>query len=394
MPDPSVTSARGKRFVLMFDDLKSIHLFKDVGQVPFQMYRHFGYDAEIVCRRHEEEYLYIDDALKGLKLTFYEGSPYRYLLEYAREIDILMLFHISTRTIYRGLEYKFLNPQGCLYVKADMSGNTIRYAQWGERNFLTQAKRVFLFRQLVKQVDIVSVETELSFRGVNNIPREKMLLLPNGFDPDFIDWYGVKRRTFDEKENIILLVGRHGDYAKNTELMLDTLVDMGDIGDWQVWFVGPMTAEFEKRRAEFQKQYPHLIGKVFFTGQIEDKRELFELYSRAKILCLTSRWESWGMVCVEAMAFGCVPVMTAVSSAADITATGTAGIVVEQSSASRLAQALKEIMEAPLGLENLSRRTIAHFQTSFVWKDRLAALDEKITKVFSRAQLRAGNKIK
>ena len=100
------------------------------------------------------------------------------------------------------------------------------------------------------------------------------------------------------------------------------------------------------------------------------------------------------MVCVEAMAFGCVPVMTAVSSAADITATGTAGIVVEQSSASRLAQALKEIMEAPLGLENLSRRTIAHFQTSFVWKDRLAALDEKITKVFSRAQLRAGNKIK
>jgi glycosyltransferase involved in cell wall biosynthesis len=369
----------------MFDGLESIHLFKDVGQVPFQMYRHFGYDAEIVCRRNEEEYLYINDALKGLKLTFYEGSPYRYLLDHARDIDVLMLFHISTLSIYRGLLYKLVNPRGCLYIKADMNGEKIRYAEWGERNLLTQAKRIFLFKQLVKRVDIVSVETERSFRGVSNIPRKKMILLPNGFDPDFIDWYGVRRRTFDEKENIILLVGRHGDYAKNTELMLDTLADMGDIGSWQVWFVGPMTAEFEKRRASFQNQYLHLVDKVVFTGQIDDKRELFELYSRAKILCLTSRWESWGMVCVEAMAFGCVPVMTAVSSAGDITANGTAGLIVEQGSARQLAQTLKEIMEAPLGLEALSLKTQAHFQSSFVWKDRLAALDARITKVFSHA---------
>jgi len=370
--------ARRRRFVLLFDDLHSVHLFKDVGQIPYQMQRHFGYDAEIVCRRNEERYLYLDDALQGLKIVFHDGHPYRYLLKHAREIDVLMLLHVSTSTIYRGMLYKLLNPAGCLYVKTDMSGDSIRYAKWGERNFITQSKRQLLFKQFVKRVDIVSFETKRSYRGVDNIPPEKTLLLPNGFDPDFIDWYGVRRRPFIDKENIILLVGRHGDFAKNTEMMLDALEVMADIGNWQVWFVGPMTAEFEKRRIAFLKQHPQLADRLVFTGQIDDKRELFELYSRAKLLCLTSRWESWGMVCVEAMAFGCVPVMTAVSSAEDITGNGTAGRIVEQGNSGHLAGTLKALCADQEELQTLSKATLERSRKRFTWKDNLAGLDQKI----------------
>ena len=237
-----------KRFVVMFDDLQSVHLFKDVGQVPFQLHKHLGYDAEIVCRGSKEKYLYLDGALKGLKFSFHHGRPYRYLKQHARAIDVLMLFHVSTRTIYRGLLYKALNPDGCLYVKADMSGEVLEYAQRGKRNIITQTKRQLLFNQFVKKVDIVSFETERSFRGVDAIPSEKKLLIPNGFDPDFIDWYGVRQRTFSEKENLILLVGRHGDYAKNSELMLEVLPLMGDLGNWRVVFVGPMTPEFQSEK--------------------------------------------------------------------------------------------------------------------------------------------------
>ena len=370
---------RRRRFVLLFDDLQSVHLFKDVGQIPFQMQRHFGYDAEIVCRRNEEKYLYLDDALQGLKVVFHDGHPYRYLLEHAREIDVLMLLHISTKTIYRGLLYKALNPSGCLYVKTDMSGECIRYSQWGERNFITQTKRMLLFNQFVKRVDIVSFETERSYRGVNNIPPEKKLLLPNGFDPDFIDWYGVRRRSFAEKENIILLVGRHGDYAKNTELMLDALEVMADIGDWQVWFVGPMTAAFEKRCDIFLQQHPQLTDRLVFTGQINDKRQLFELYSRAKLLCLTSRWESWGMVCVEAMAFGCVPVMTEVSSAADITGNGESGVVIGSYEALEWASELRGLTDSPDRIEKLSMAAVERFHNNFNWQKIVSRLDDKIS---------------
>jgi glycosyltransferase involved in cell wall biosynthesis len=365
----------------MFDDLQSVHLFKDVGQVPFQLQKHFGYDAEIVCRRNEGNYLYLDDVLKGLKVGFHHGRPYRYLKQHARAIDVLMLFHVSTRTIYRGLLYKALNPHGCLYVKADMSGEVLEYAQRGKRNIITQAKRQLLFRQFVKKVDIVSFETERSYRGVDTIPLEKKLLLPNGFDPDFIDWYGVRRRTFAEKENLILLVGRHGDYAKNTELMLEALPLMGDLDGWRVLFVGPMTPEFRSARDRFLEGCPHLADKVVFTGQLDDKRELFDLYSRAKLLCLTSRWESWGMVCVEAMALGCVPVMTPVSSADDLTGNGDSGVVIDSYDPAEWSAGLANLLRSPAGIERLAKSANARFENRFDWRRIVARLDEKIRQV-------------
>lgn len=370
---------RRRRFALLFDDLQSVHLFKDVGQIPFQMQRHFGYDAEIVCRRNEEKYLYLDDALQGLKVVFHDGHPYRHLLKHAREIDVLMLFHISTETIYRGLLYKVLNPSGLLYVKADMSGESIRYSRWGERNFITQTKRMLLFNRFVKRVDIVSFETERAYRGVSNLPQEKKLLLPNGFDPDFIDWYGVRRREFTEKENIILLVGRHGDYAKNTELMLDALEVLADIGDWQVWFVGPMSEEFEKRKDRFLDQFPRLADKVKFTGQIDDKRQLFELYSRAKVLCLTSRWEGFPNVAVEGLALGMIPMMPdSIACTADIIDHGRCGIGFRQDSKEGLSASLNGLLAMRDELEFMAQMAQQHFNRSFRWKYILKCLDERI----------------
>ena len=368
-----------RRFALLFDDLRSVHLFKDVGQIPFQMQRHFGYDAEIVCRRNEEKYLYLDDALQGLKVIFHNGHPYRYLLKHAREIDVLMLFHISTKTIYRGILYKALNPSGRLYVKADMSGENIRYSQWGERNFFTQSKRMLLFRLFVKRVDVVSFETERSYRSVSNIPQEKKLLLPNGFDPDFIDWYGVRRRPFVEKENIILLVGRHGDFAKNTELMLDALEDMADIGDWQVWFVGSMTDEFKKRKDLFLDKFPKLAEKVKFTGQIDDKKQLFELYSRSKVLCLTSRWEGFPNVAVEGLAFGLIPMMPdSIACTADIIDHGRCGIGFKQDSRDSLSAALGGLFVSGDELEYMAQMALQHFMRSLRWQCILKNLDERI----------------
>ena len=372
------TASRKKRFVLLFDDLQSVHLFKDVGQVPFQMYKHYGYDAEIVCRRGREDFLYIDDVLNGLKITVIDESPYRYLARQARDIDVLMLMHISTRSACRGILYKFLNPAGCLYIKADLTGSQVDFGQWVDQDVFTHVKRVVLRKKLLRSVDVVSLETQAAFSGADVIPADKRLLLPNGFDPDFIDLYGVHRRGFAEKENLILLVARHGDDVKNTELMLDALEIMGDIAEWQVWFVGPMTPEFEQRKDRFLQNNPRLAGKVVFSGQMDDKRELFELYSRAKILCLTSRRESWGMVCVEALCFGAALVMTNVDSSSDLTGDGQAGIVIPQGDCAVCAETLLQLMGNQELLETYHDAARRHFDEHFIWKDILKPLAGRI----------------
>jgi glycosyltransferase involved in cell wall biosynthesis len=259
-----------------------------------------------------------------------------------------------------------------------MSGISIRYAQWGERNFVTQAKRVVLFRQLLKRVDIVSLETKAAFEAIDTVPSHKKLYLPNGFDPDFIEQFGVRRRSFADKDNIILLVGRHGDYAKNSELMLATLGDMGAVGEWQVWFVGSMTAEFEKSKDRFLEQYPQLAEKVRFTGQIDDKRQLFEMYNRSKVLCLTSRWEGFPNVAVEGLAFGLVPVMPdSIACTADIIDDGNCGICFKQDSRTSLSAALSQCIAGD-GLESMAHIALQHFNRSFRWHGILKDLDERI----------------
>jgi len=373
---PSVS--RKKRFVLIFDELQSVHLFKDVGQVPFQMYKHFGYDAEIVCRGSKEDFLYVDDVLRGLKITVIDESPYRYLARQARTIDVLMLMHISTRSANRGLLYKFLNPGGCLYIKADLTGSQVSYAIRTDQNIFTHLKRLLMRKLLIAYMDVISLETRAAFNGVDIIPVEKRLLLPNGFDPEFIEQYGVRSRSFMEKEDAILLVGRLGDDSKNTELMLDALEIMGDIGGWKVWFVGPMTTEFVQRKNIFLQSNPHLADRVVFTGQIDDKRELYELYSRAKIFCLPSRRESWGMVCVEAMTFGCVSVITAISSAQDLTDGGRHGIIIDSLDPGVWAGRLKEILHDTRLLEHLSVASREYCRQHFVWKNILQPLSENL----------------
>jgi hypothetical protein len=91
---------RKTRFVLIFESLQNVHLHKDVGQIPHQLQKNFGYQAEIVCHKNEDQYFYLNGELKGLNLQFFKSGPIAYLLKNARKIDILMLFHVKTESIY------------------------------------------------------------------------------------------------------------------------------------------------------------------------------------------------------------------------------------------------------------------------------------------------------
>ena len=57
-------------FVTIFTDTENFHLVKDVGQVPYFMYKTEGYDAELIGYRNNEEYPYLNKEVKGLKLNF------------------------------------------------------------------------------------------------------------------------------------------------------------------------------------------------------------------------------------------------------------------------------------------------------------------------------------
>ena len=360
----------------MFPKLKNVDLLKDMGMIPYLLEKNHDYQTNIVTYKNSKVYRYLEKEVKGLKLDFIPKNPfslYWYLLKNYNDINILMLVHISTQTIQLGLFYKFLKPNGYLYMKGDMSA--FDYASWGKRFFLTQFKRVFLYKLFVKKVNLLSYENSKTEKYLMDIPEDKKLNLPNGF----CEYLAAKRPSFGKKENIMLFVARHGNYAKNSELLLNTLKEIEDMGGWKIVFIGDMTDAFRKEKNTFLNDFPEYKKSVIFLGNIEDKQQLFEYYVKAKVLILPSRWEGFPLVALEGLYFGTMLLLSdTIFSSADLTDEGRVGMTFKGDDINSLKYHLLQLFEGKVDLQEEYKKSLAIFNAKFRWEDLVAQLNDKI----------------
>ncbi len=132
----------------------------------------------------------------------------------------------------------------------------------------------------------------------------------------------------------VLVVGRL-EHRKGTRELLDTLpVLLGARPDVRVTFVGVDNSESDgfKRgqgctyREYFQHRHPELAARVTFAGRLSDD-DLRAAYERADLLLHAARYESFGLVYLEAMRAGLPTVTFNVAGAAEIHDATTARLV-------------------------------------------------------------------
>lgn len=376
-------------FVTVFTETENFHLVKDVGQLPYFMYKTEGYDATLISYKNNVEYPFIDQEVNGLKLNFipnkgrflyFELGVLYYLWNHSKSIDVLNLFHFKKDNILYLLIYKLVNPQGKAYIKLDMdilffkNYNAFLFSNYSLKNFILKALTSWIF----KLTDLFSVETDQAKDYLLNVYPElqnKLICIPNGIDNLYLD-REIPMKAFHEKENIILTVGRIGTQQKNTELLLDAL-KITDLKDWKVYILGPIEESFNKYIADFYREYPQLENKIIFTGNITDRKELFEWYNRAKIFCLTSRWESFGIVFTEALYFGNYIITSPVSSATYITDYNKYGTIAEAEGL-EFSKAIQQSIE-PGFLSSQRYEEIRSFsKDNFTWPGIVKTLADKI----------------
>ncbi|MCC8172145.1 MAG: glycosyltransferase family 4 protein [Parabacteroides sp.] len=342
-----------KRFVTLFPPAANVHLLKDVGMLPYILYRDYGYRSTLVCFRNEAAYPAVEREVKGLEIHFLpEEKNYAfgrisrqavaYLRKQAKEIDVLNLYHNTQETLLYGFIYKLFNPRGVLYIKLDI--NIERFdAQKTQRVHAWRLKGYnWFFRQVA---DVVSCELPSAFDYLEEaIPslRGKLLLLPNGIDDKAMEEQGVKPLPAGKKEKLIVAVGRIGAPEKNHEMLLRAAAQAG-LGDWKIALVGPVDEAFGKWSESFLSSHPSVRDRVIFTGPIADRAELYGWYNRARVCCLTSRYESFGLVLVEALYFGNYLLTTPVPPATFLTDSERVGRIV------RTEEELAEMLERIAG---------------------------------------------
>lgn len=292
-------------FYTLFTPTENVHLIKDVGMYPESLAKYEGVDAHLVCYKNGE-YPYLGHEVKNLKLDFIDKKygdiidGMKFIKNNATKIDVLNVYHLNLSSFFYIRTFKkYKNKSAISYLKLD--------ADMREINRLSGAGVIqWIKKKTIEWADVVTAESRLLKDRLNEIiGDEKIQYLPDGIDIDNVEGSVLPA---EEKENIILTVGRLGSEQKNTQLLVDEFIKQAK-GNYRLWLVGSITEEFNvwlcQRIARLKEQNHVAAQMIEYKGEVSDRQELDSIYKKAKIFALSSKWESFGIVLVEALWQGC-----------------------------------------------------------------------------------------
>lgn len=349
------------RYLTLFPEAENIHLIKDVGMIPYSLIKFCGYEATLACYDNGN-YPYIKTEVPGLKLLFLKKifnhtfwDTLIFIVKHHKKYDTVQTFHFRFRALLWLFIFKLLHPSGKTYLKLDANEQILKYAFTGLKGKI----QAFLLRR----IDMISVETT----NLQNILKDKwkrdIAYIPNG--------YGNPASSilpYEQKINKIITVGRIGAPEKRSEVLLEAfaLFSERQIG-WTLELIGPVTNEFEIYIQNYFCAYPQLKEKISFTGAIHERKKLYSYYAEAKIFCLSSSWESFGIALVEAAAAGCYIITSAVAAAKDITYNEHYGSIFPVDDVACLANTLVTVSENEILLKNNYDNIQKYTQAKFSW---------------------------
>lgn len=351
------------RFATMFLPTENIHLTKDVGMIPFFMTKDHGYQSDIICYENGA-YPHLSE-IPGVGLDFVSKKTGKmiidgslYLIKNARKIDVLNIFHLEIKTMLWIVLYKMFHRKGKVYLKLD-TVSSVKELKFNRMNL-----KHILRKRALKKCDLISAETKDIADYLNEHWPVPVAYLPNGF----YDEGQRKKIIYADKQNRISHVARLGTPEKATEILLMAFAEVAaEIGDWHLDMVGSIAPGFEEYIEDYRKKYPLAASKITFYGQVSDKKVLNQVYEDSKIFVLCSKFESFGIVFVEALKNGCTILTTDVDSAQDVTKNGELGEIFPVDDVQKLAELLLKVTKNDKMLEKNCQLTQEYAYELFYW---------------------------
>lgn len=207
----------------------------------------------------------------------------------------------------------------------------------------SKIERVVKSRLFTHYTHLASVSDAIVLLSPSYVPQMKEYIIEGDAKITSIpnpNTFKVAEIDLEEKENIVLFVGRLSQIEKNPLRLLQIWRRIyKKYLDWRLVIVGD-GADKELLQHYIEK---HHICNVSLEGA---KSNVEDYYRRASIVCLTSNYEGWGMALTEGMTFGCVPFTFGNYGAAyDIIDDGENGYVIPAFDTNQYAKKLSEIME-------------------------------------------------
>ncbi len=283
-------------------------------------------------------------ALPKLVKYFWRTEPDVVLSSMAHENIIVLLAAFIARV------------KGRVYVRET---NPPAYVFTG-RPFLKYLARL-MYPRAAKTIAL-STKTAKSLAIELNMPAHCIRVIHNPVD---VEAYDETSTEPEVKHDFILAAGRLT-YQKNFSLLLHSYA-IANLTT-ELWIVGdgPLKAELQALTVSL-----HLGSKVKFLPQTENLQPLIKA---AKFFVLSSSWEGFGHVVVEAMAASTAVLATNCDGPADIITNGKDGLIVPRNDAYAMARKMRHLdsdEEARLALASNARRRANCFDRAVITRQYL-----------------------
>lgn len=191
----------------------------------------------------------------------------------------------------------------------------------------------------------------------------------------------------------LLFVGRLGP-RKGIDTFLEALSHLGTTTPFEAEIAGaPDTGDPEPAFRSRHEGAPWLSG-VRFLGGVDDAAK-WRLVAGADIVVVPSRYESFGLVAVEAMMFGKPVVSTRVGGIPEVVQDGVTGLLVAPGDAEALAAALRRLCEDPALRERMGAagraRYLERFTDRAMAKAWVAAIRDGLARLDAARRPRGGD---
>ncbi len=341
-----------RMLTIFFENSINEYLTKDMCAYPYHLAKDYQWgctyayftNGEKLSNPDFERYCKLQYLGKAEDYKWQQEKAKQYLKEHITDYDVVTFFNYGGATYRLSHFIKKLNPNVVVYSKLDMSDGG--FSHFYDGTVIRQIKNLGE-RWKSRDVDIFTVENRHFYDVLKNIPVFKNRIY---YLPDCVSLFGVPSDIdTTAKDNIVITVGRLGIPRKNNEMLIRAMrvVDQDLFRNWKVLFVGRDEGAFVSYLNKNYEECPWLRDHLIYCGEIRDRVELYKLYAKSKIICMTSRKESVGIATIEAMFFGAYPIITNYGCIVnDITSNGKYGKVLPQDDSQALADALTVFVQA------------------------------------------------
>jgi len=248
-----------------------------------------------------------------------------------------------------------------------------------KENMRWNIKKFLIKNFFIKKVDLFSVEDDESknyFENKYSFFKNKIVVAYNGHTIDLLN-KNIIVKSFNEKENLIITVGRLGTFQKNTLNLLEGFMASAKKHSWNLELAGSINPNFIAEKDDFIRQHPELSSRIKFLGNL-DKLELSELYNRAKIFLFPSLFEGFSIVFAEAMYFKNAIITSPYTSLTNIVNTENIGLIVEPTKPKDIGGALLELINNVEELENYCNNSRKFAEINFNWDNIANSINQSI----------------